>query len=146
MDEATHRRLDIVTKIVAGLAVGVGAGLGIWQYFDTAEKEFRKPYWEQQIELYVQATTAAATLASSSDPVALELAEAKFWQLYYGPLALVEDAGVEAAMVRFGQSLRSDREQEDLRDLSLALAHACRESLGDAWSVKLSELQGRYNR
>jgi len=63
-----------------------------------------------------------------------------------GPLALVEDRQVEAAMVTFGNCLRSNCGKDELQKLSLALAHTCRESLGRAWALKLPDLEGRYNR
>ena len=105
--------------------------------------EYRRPLWERQIAVYFEATTAAGLLVSSEDATQLAAAERDFWKLYYGPMALVEDIGVERAMVNFGQCLRKGCEVTQLRTRALALAHACRKSLGESWAVKLPELEGK---
>lgn len=137
---------DLSLKTLALAGAFIGATLALWQYFDTSEKAFRAPYWERQLDTYFAATEATGLLASSTDPAVRQDAERRFWQLYYGPLALVEDAGVEAAMVAFGRCLQSpDCGRERLGPLSLALAHACRSSIGDSWSLPLEALEGRYD-
>ncbi len=146
MDDRGFKKIEFTLKVFGVLAVIIGGTVGLWKYFDAAEKDFRKPYWERQIALYFDATAAAGTLASATEGAERDAAEAKFWQLYYGPLALVEDLQVEKAMVAFGNCLLEDCTQRELQRASLALAHACRESLGDSWSLQLAELQGRYNR
>lgn len=146
MDDQAFKKIEFTVKVFGVLAVIIGGAVGLWKYFDAAEKDFRKPYWERQIALYFEATAATGTIASVSEGAERDAAEARFWQLYYGPLALVEDLQVEAAMVQFRNCLLADCTQRDLQRASLALAHACRESLGDSWSLQLAELQGRYNR
>src|SRR5215831_10409766 len=64
---------------------------------EAREQEFRKPFWEKQLQLYFDATEAASTMATSKDARKRELATEKFWSLYWGPLAVVEDAGLEEA-------------------------------------------------
>jgi hypothetical protein len=52
--------------------------------------------------------------------------ETTFWELYYGPLALVDDENVEVAMVEFGRCVQGDCVPDKMKGLSLALAQACR--------------------
>jgi hypothetical protein len=85
---------------------------------------------------YREACNVAASLATAwkrGDPDERK-ARARFWELYWGELAVVEDKDVEHAMVRYGDAL--DRWTEpgsdpppELTRLSLELAHACRDSL-----------------
>jgi hypothetical protein len=88
------------------------------------------------LQLYTTASTAAATLATSDDQTERTAALKRFWSLYWGELALVEDRRVEQAMVKFGEGLKRNADREELQQLSLALAHACRDSLGASWGVK----------
>jgi len=104
--------------------------------------EARKPFEGERLALYVEASSAAATLATSNDPKALEKANQDFWRLYWGPLALVEDQPVEKSMVVFGRCLQ-DRKTCDggqAQQLALQLAYACRDSLAASWKVELGEL------
>jgi hypothetical protein len=50
-------------------------------------------------------------------------------------LALVERGPVESAMVAFRRGLEGNAAPEELRQLSLDLAHACREELAKSWNV-----------
>jgi len=73
--------------------------------------EAQKPYREKQMQLYFDAAEAAATIASSSNEQERLKAEHRFWQLYWGPLSVIEDAApiiereneVVIAMVIFAQ-------------------------------------------
>ena len=85
------------------------------------------------------ATRAAETI----DPKDVE----RFFQLYWGELAMVEDVDVERAMVRFRKSLltlqqkgANDECAKKRTEISLMLAHCIRASLGKSWGVKLEGL------
>jgi hypothetical protein len=135
--------IDTFIKLLGAVSLVVGGAIGLWKYSDSVEIEFRKPFWERQISLYFDATSSAATLASNSEADALRDAEAQFWNLYYGPLALVEDRKVATAMINFGQCLKENCSQGELKNLSLSLARACRESISTSWSIDLEELPNR---
>ena len=103
---------------------------------ETRQLEARKPFLERQLTLYTEVTQNAAILATSNDLDAIEQARQRFWELYWGELSMVENRGVEYAMVKFGQCLNEGCSQEELRPLALDLAHACRESLAASWGVQ----------
>ena len=70
----------------------------------------------------------------------MEALKARFWQLYWGPLAVVEDQTVVNAMVQFGNSLKAEsHDGANLQRKAIALAHACRDSLQKYWVVDLGE-------
>jgi hypothetical protein len=158
-------RLDDILK-VAGVVVTLGGFLwGIWTYVDTSKQqlareqkesareiearriedarqaqtrriEATKPYLERQLTLYTQASQVTSTLAISDDEQEKAKMRKRFWQLYWGELALVEDKAVERAMVAYGQCLTTGCDSNELRRKSLALAHACRDSLAVSWDVE----------
>jgi hypothetical protein len=138
---------DLIGPGVAAAAVAAG----ILQYRATSQDEFIKPVREAQLKLYQEASSAAAQIATlQSQSAEWTTAKGKFLTLYYGPLAIVEDfdhvskkddektLSVEEAMILFKSCM--DNEQQcnalgaDLKNLSLALAHTCRESLGRAFT------------
>ena len=149
------------------LAVG-GATTGYAKYRDQRERELTEKFREHQLELYLDGASAAATLATATDPLAPATVEAraKFLTLYWGPMSVVEDsltlpAGaafgpVEQAMVRFGAALakcgiadptgaplrpfRGDGQCAPcLHDLSLDLAHTFRHDVQEEWRLTLPQ-------
>ncbi len=128
-----------------GLVISVATALwGIFSAVQARRNEARRPYLNLQLTLYQEATKTVSVLATSSDQAELARAEERFWQLYYGELAMVEnggsnaeDGGVESAMVQVGQALQARPvDKALLQTRSLALAHVCRNSLAESWDVK----------
>jgi hypothetical protein len=121
-------------------------GTGIYQYRDKKNQEFRKRFWEERLSLYKEATTLAAKIAIADNMELVTEERKRFWELYWGPLCLIEDKNVEAGMVNFGNALKEKVQNEKastkLTILSIQLAKACRISLKKTWQpVKLSDLK-----
>jgi hypothetical protein len=123
------------------------AGLyALVQYFAAA----KQPFYSKQLELYVEVMDAAGTLADSKDDKQIQDANASFRRLYWGPLAALEDANVEDAMVRFKQCLdgpcQDDRDGNKIKSLqfyALELSHQCRASISKSWTIPLPQLPER---
>lgn len=156
MSHGSLKLKDLIGPIVAAIAVTVG----IWQYRSTSQDEFLKPVREAQLKLYQDASSAAARIATlePKSPDWIK-AQQEFLALYYGPMAIVEDfdhipqpeakkLSVEEAMIIFKSCMDDTQQCEDLStnltDLSLALAHTCRESLARSWGEDFKELKGDY--
>ncbi len=134
---------DQTVKTLSILGAVATFAWGMFQYVENDKKqaetrriEATKPFLDRQLTLYTDATKSAATLATTADSSERAAAMKRFWSLYWGELALVENRGVEAAMKRLGDRLKMGAPQEELEQLSLVLAHAARESLADSWGVK----------
>ena len=118
---------------------------------ETAQREFMRPLLEKQQELYFDAATAAATIASSKDAAERRKAESKFWILYRGPLVMVESTDVSGAMKKFGRCLTDFKPAEDncdageLHERSLALASTLETSMLKTWNAKPDEfIKGQF--
>lgn len=103
---------------------------------ETRRIEATKPFLERQLTLYAEATRVAAQVATQGNSEAGKKALARFWELYWGELALVENRAVEAAMKRMGDALVANAPARDLQQASLAVARACRESLDRSWGIR----------
>ena len=130
-------------KALSVLGAVIVFAWGVFQFIvnqnsqtETRRIEATKPFLERQLKLYTEATQSAATLATSKKVDELDSASKKFWSLYWGELALVEDMKVEAAMVQLGSALEAGSVGDQLKQYSLELAHACRDSLADSWGVR----------
>ena len=121
----------------------------------------RGAFLERQLELYFEAAAIASKIATSSEGADEESAKRRFRELYWGELAVVEDAGVQNAMVEFGRILSKSDKSACLGEEQIAqratepteavvkvcllrgaldLAHAARKSLEESWKVGLLDL------
>lgn len=112
---------------------------------ETRRIEATRPFLDRQLMLYTEATKAAAILATSVKSDEIEVAKDRFWALYWGELALVEDIRVESAMVKFGDEFKNLGHGEHLRYLALKLAHGCRDSLAESWGVRFWRNPHNFN-
>ena len=140
---------EALLKWVGALVALGGLIWGIASFLITAriqaeshQLEVRAPFLNRQLELYNEATKNASVLATSTIQTDLDKAKQRFWELYWGELAMVENGGlnaeaggVESAMVVFGSCLNRGCPQAELQQLALKLARACRDSLAVSWGV-----------
>lgn len=170
MTEGSYNRIELAIKAVGPLLVLAGLVFGVVQFKVTtdlnrkdqreqyketltearlalaeAQREAKKPFYERQLALYLEATDVTSRISDPSSEEDKRAATARFWQMYWGQLALVESQEVESAMVAFQSVLvdtaLTDQERaESLRRKSLDLAHKCRDSLKESWDVELAEL------
>jgi hypothetical protein len=117
-------------------------------YWLQQRQKNRKPFLQRQLDLCFAATQAAASLASEVDTGKWKEARTTFWQLYWGPLSIVESREVEAAMFEFGKLVPTGEIVEQhlpvtaLQIPSYELAHAVRKLILKSWGVHLSRLEG----
>jgi hypothetical protein len=141
---------DVETAIITGaatLTVGIltvaGGMLARWREQQQANK---RPFLEKQLELCFAVTDTASRLAIETDPMEWEKARLAFWRLYWGPLSIVENRAVEAAMVELGDSVPkrpvdpATLPMTELQVPAYRLAHAARDLVLRSWNVDLPAL------
>jgi hypothetical protein len=102
---------------------------------ETRRIDATKPFLDRQLKLYTEATQVVAALATTHDVAETKRALKRFWQLYWGELALVENEEVEKAMVKVKEALNRGAQRQELQSLSLNFAQACRVSLDRSWGI-----------
>ena len=103
---------------------------------EEAQRDFMKPLLQNQLTLYLQASSAAATISHSTDPDERKKAVNEFWRLYDGPLIAVESKEVSGAMARFGSCLTGENcDSDELSQRSRALGSRIQESLLKSWNT-----------
>jgi hypothetical protein len=130
----------------ATMAVGIlTAMFAIVSYGLTKRSEFRKRFWEEQLEVYKRTCVAASSIATASAITCVVKERETFWRLYWGELSILESKGVKTAMEAFGDQLRiveaAKSSPKSLEQLSYRLARACRVSLEKTWApVRIDDL------
>ncbi len=94
-----------------------------------------KPFLDKQLALFTEATQVAIYIANAPSREGAAKQIERFWQLYWGELALVERGNVAKAMIAFGNGLNGGQPPRVLQGLALDLAHACRDELAVAWGT-----------
>ena len=152
------RRVNRLLPVITGLLAVAGFWFGIIQYLHAEKeslahqqneflREIAKPMWDKRIAIFIEATETTATIATVKDRNSEKFvkAEARFWELYWGPMAAVEgvaefkkeSAGIETAMVNFGDELKKkdNASANKLQRLSLSLAHEVRTAIAPTFKV-----------
>ena len=144
-------RIEVIIRLLTILGAVVAFSWGVFKYFEDNKNlvesrriEATKPFLERQLKLYTEATQVASTIANTEDSPERRAAEERFYLLYWGELVMVENEGVEAAMVAFEKGLNDKVPAKQLKDLSFNLARACRNSLALSWGIK--EWRSHYDR
>ncbi|MGH6916811.1 MAG: hypothetical protein ACREJ0_03810 [Geminicoccaceae bacterium] len=145
-----------------GVIATVGGLLyGVWTYFDqrndqikqrgleieqrgleieALQRESKKKFLDKQFDLYVDVVSTVSRLTTNPAYDGREQDLARFWQLYWGDLGIVEDRGVEKAMVALGQIIPDMASRPQLaRRASLNLSHCIKNSMSESWGVELGQ-------
>ena len=142
-----YRVAQFVSVITAFVAVAAFV-VSLRQFNSQQEQEFKKPMWDKQLGLVFEVSDVAATIATlPPDSEERKKAEARFWQIYYGPIVLGENQELFQGMIDFGNCLKSgpDCESEAQRSsrlpiLSLNLTNKGRATLGLTWKINFDDL------
>ncbi len=153
----TEKKNGWTIQSISLLLVAAGLAVGAWQYWDANRQQYKKVIWSAQKQLYEGAIQAASEIANGDSLKSVAESRKKFWNLYWGNLAMLESPSVETAMVRFGELLGTCEESNDeacfhsvpgnsnspLQLAALDLAHCGRESLQETWEpVDIGKLAG----
>ena len=105
------------------------------------DQEFMKPLWERELAAYFLTSETVATIARTSDPARRRAAEEQFWQLYAGPLVILETKALSGAMVAFGHCLDGSEQcsESELRTRGLAVSSAIQQAIQEHAQLRLSE-------
>ena len=133
---------EINLKGVATIVAVCGFVFGVVKFVHVQEMDAAKPYLEKKLEWCEEAVETAASIAGTENP-RIESVR-RFWQLYWGVMAMIEKKEVTSAMICFGNELKPqetygelcNNPDKSLQERALAIAHACRSELASDWSSR----------
>ena len=147
MNQHARDMAQLVLKALSFVALVVGGIWTVYTYVHTREKDFYSTYWNHKLELFMQTSAAASTMATTDSPVEFKKAQTTFWELYYGQLSLVEGSVVKEAMEDFADLVPDEGDPlpslpaTDLQDPAYDLTVQLKGELGSAWRAPFCELQ-----
>jgi hypothetical protein len=143
------RMWEIIFKAVAGFLGILAALVAALKYIDdkvhateVARREARKEFSSKQQDVYFRLINATSMIGNevigTADRVSAEKA---FWRIYWGEIVMVEDPNVAVSVDAFSDALWDvPGNSVRLLNLSMNVARACRDSLGDTWKVEQDDL------
>jgi hypothetical protein len=146
--ERWTKTLTLVGAVITMAGAVVGGLWSFYTYTETKEKEFYTYFWNKKMELFLRTTNAASEMATSASLESFNKARNEYWEMFYGPLSLVEGPCVKRAMEVFSQCvpkdtlMSSDRlPMHKLKQPSYRLAVRLKEELASSWQIPFSELK-----
>jgi hypothetical protein len=140
-------RAEFWELIIKALTLAGGIFVAFWAYYtytDTKEREFYTEYWNKKFSLFVETSEAASQMATTESPEEFKTARAKFWELFYGRLSLVEGDEVKHAMEKFAAQIPSGDPKtlpvEALQQPAYRLTLELKKELSTSWKKPFSEL------
>ncbi len=135
--------------LLAFIGGGVAVTANLFWNFRSAKAARKVPFLQRQLELSFEASQTVAILATTTSPETWEKARERFWQLFYGPLAIIEDVAVKEKMEQCSaliplSGLPASLPLTLLQQPSLALSHDIRKLLLKTWDIRslVPELEG----
>ena len=109
-----------------------------------SEKEFRRKFYEKQLEVYMDLSKTAAQISTSNDKIKLHEAYRHFLEVYNGNfMVVVENAEVKKAVDNYikvaDQYEKNPIDNTELQELAKKLSLTLRRSFVQFWGVPFKE-------
>ena len=143
-----YKRWELWVKSLT-FAAAVFAGIwAVYTYKDTKQEEFYSTFWDKKLELFLQTSASASKMATTTSIEQFNQARTQYWELFFGPLSLVEGPCVKLAMEKFASQVprepateSTELPQNSLRQPSYRLTRELQKELSRAWENPFSELE-----
>ena len=105
------------------------------KYEEQKTKEFNSMIYKARLDLYIEATDAAAKFSYATTLKEARESAINFWRIYDGKLSILENQDVVEAMINYGIFLREWPKchpvpiPDEFRELTYLLSQSCRKSL-----------------
>ena len=128
-----------IAAMVALLAAVFAAIANLYWNFHSARASRRLSFLNKQLEYCFEVSEIAGKLATTSDETEWDAAQERFFELFWGPLAIVEDDDVARAMMKFSFTLgevdAKSLPAQTLHGPSLDLGAQIRKLLLKSWNI-----------
>lgn len=149
MIEGRFRLWDTIIKALGIVGIIPAIIIGVYQHLSNQEKEYKKPFWDEQLKTCVDAANISAKIAASSDDEIPKEDIENLFNVYFGRGALTLDvASLEKLRIIGNRAVRCNNKSEEpdlctrpnFNGLAFEVAEACRETLATSWELPLKNL------
>ena len=146
MESDSYKVWELALKALTILGAITAAVWAYHTYTDTKEKEFYSVFWNKKLELFLETSAAASTMATTDSIDEFNKARTEYWELFFGRLSLVEGPAVKKAMETFSTQVPSGTVEQrslplkSMQQPAYRLTLVLKQELGHAWQEPFGEL------
>jgi hypothetical protein len=146
MDESLYRVFNVTLQSFTIIGVIIAAVWAYHTYTDTKEKEFYSTFWNAKLNLFLETSAAASTMATTESIEDFNEARTKYRELFFGRLSLVEGQSTKQAMELFfskvpaGAVSQTSLPLKSMEQPAYQLTLSLKQELGHAWQTPFGEL------
>lgn len=149
MTEASFRLWDTIIKALGFLGITLTLAFGAYQHLSNQEKEYKNPFWKEQLKTCITAVDISAKIAASSETWIPSKDIEDLFGLYFSRGALTLNSSSLEKLREIGnRAVRCNAKKEEpdscarhvFNGLAFDVAETCRETLATSWELSLQNL------
>lgn len=98
MNKKLQNIYALLNKHITVITVIISAAFALYQYNDIKEREYKKPFYEKQIEVVGEVFNVLSSIDKAQSPEEKTQAAADFWIIYHGKSRTFLDAKMVKAL------------------------------------------------
>jgi hypothetical protein len=149
MTEEKFRFWDTIIKAFGFLGLILTIAFGVYQHLSNQEKEYKNPFWNEQLKTCIDAANISAKIAASSETWVQNKDIERLFNIYFGRGTLTLDsASLEKLRAIGNKAVRCNAKTEEpdscarfvFNSLAYEVSETCRETLATSWELPLQKL------
>jgi hypothetical protein len=151
MNQEAYQWWDTVIKGIGFFVLCLTAGMGVWQYHYAQEREFKKAFYDKEIDVVNEVFNVLSEVQSASTDSERKSAVAKFWLIYHGKARTFLDSEMFQALQTPAEYIASCvSKTHKPRNITcsnysasmsaIGFARVARKQLSGVWSVGFSDI------
>ncbi|WP_131107697.1 hypothetical protein [Pseudomonas sp. Sample_10] len=149
MTESKFRFWDTIIKALGFFGITLTIAFSAYQHLSNQEKEYKNPFWSEQLKTCIAAANISAKIAASSETWIPSKDIDKLFNIYFGRGALtLNSSSLEKLRVIGNRAVRCNAKTETpesctrftFNSLAFEVSETCRETLATSWELPLQKL------
>jgi hypothetical protein len=151
MTPDSYARIDAAVKIIGLAFVVISGSFALWQYHYAQEREFKKVFFEKQLEVVTEVFDVLAEMDAAKTDEERKSAAAKFWIIYQGKGRAFLDSKmfqalefpaeyVSGCVVKVRKPSTISCENFSASMSAPGFANVAREQMSQVWSLSFSAI------
>ncbi|MNC16824.1 hypothetical protein D3C75_646880 [compost metagenome] len=149
MTDDRFRFWDTIIKALGFFGIILTLAFSAYQHLSNQEKDYKSPFWNEQLKTCIAAANISAKIAASSEEWIPSQDIESLFNIYFGRGALTLDSSSLEKLRAIGnKAVRCNAKKEQAKlctrpifnGLAFDVSETCRETLSTSWELPLQKL------